>query len=215
MMERPKGFKQKWENYWYHHKFETLVALFLVASVLVLGIDFVRKKDPDMVIAYVSEAYGDAMQFRYVEDSFEHIVGDINGDGLEKINYRFMVIRKTFMDSYGLSQEQNFNYSFLDKNVRLYILEEQFFEAKELYFEPLEELFSADVLEGGLRNAEGNLCAIPLLNCALAEDMDCDRPELYVALKRRMDTERHDKLVPVQEEKAISLLRYIVEGENA
>ncbi len=215
MTEKPKGFKQKWENYWYHHKFETLIALFFVASALVLGIDVAQKKDPDMVIAYVSEAYGDEMQFRHVEDSFRHIVGDINGDGFEKINYRFMVIRKTFMDSYSLSQEQHFNYSFLDKDVRLYIIEEKFFGEKALYFEPLEDLVPADVLEGGLRNAEGEICAVPLLSCALAADMDCAREELYVALKRKMDTEKHDKLVPLQQEKAFSLLRYIIEGEPA
>lgn len=214
MTEKPKGFIKKLDNFWYHYKIVVLIALFFICSGLFLLGDFFRKQDPDLVFGYVSETYGDESQFARVEPELFRIMGDINGDGKTKINYRLMVIRGNDMYSYGLNQEEHFNHSFLDKDVRLYIIEDKFFEGKQAYFEPLTDILPPKMLEGGLKNENGEICAAPLLGRPVAEKMDFSRPELYIALKRTMDTEKHDGLVPVKKEKAEAILKYIIEGNE-
>ncbi len=214
MVEKPKGFLKKLENFWYHNKIVVLIVLFFLCSVIYLGIDYFKKQDPDMTLAYVSETYGDQSQFARVEDRISQIVGDLNNDGKARLNYRLMVIRKGDITNYDVDKEQAFNYSFLDKNVRLYIIEDAFFTDRQLFFEPLEGILAEEHLAGGLKNQEGQVCAIPLAGSKVAETMDFNRPELYVGVKRILDTERSDKLVEKQHEKAKEVLQYIVEGEN-
>lgn len=214
MTEKPKGFRKKLENFWYHYKIVVLIVAFFACSAAFLITDAVKKRDPDMIIGYASETYGDESQFGRVESELFRIMGDINGDGKTKINYRLMVMRGNDMYSYGLNQEEHFNHSFIDKNVRLYIIEDTFFDGKQLYFEPLEGILPPEKLEGGLKNENGEVCAAPLLGCPVAEKMDFSRPELYIALKRTMDTERHDALVPKQKERAEAMLKYIIEGDK-
>ncbi len=214
MTEKPKGFKKKLENFWYHYSIVVCIALFFVASAVYLGIDVIKKRDPDMVLTYVSDTYGDETQFRRAEDAFFRIVGDLNGDGREKLNYRLIVIREKDITNYDVDMQQSFNYSFLDKDVRLYIIEDKFFAEKEAYFEPLEDILPEESLAGGLANAQGQVCALPLRDSAVAAKMHFDREELYVAVKRVMDTEKNDALVKAQHEKAKEVLQYIVEGDE-
>ena len=214
MTEKPKGFRKKLENFWYHYKIMVLVIAFFVFSGAYLIGDALRKQDPDMVIGYASETYGDESQFGRIEPEMFRIMGDINGDGKTKINYRLMVMRGNDLYTYGLNQEEHFNHSFIDKDVRLYVIEDKFFEGKQAYFEPLEGILSPAFLEGGLKNENGEICAAPLFGRPVAEKMDFSRPELYVALKRTMDTEKHDRLVPVKKEKAEAILKYIIEGNE-
>ncbi|MBE7063480.1 MAG: hypothetical protein IJN25_07065 [Clostridia bacterium] len=214
MTEKPQGFRKKIENFWYHYKIVVFIVLFFAFSATYLLIDVIQKQNPDMVLAYVSDTYGDESQFARAEDAISAIIGDINGDGTVKLNYRMMAIRDQNLLSYDVDREQGFNYSFLDKNVRLYIIKDIFFEDKKLFFEPLEGLVSEESLAGGLTNEDGEICAVPLAGKPVAETMDFSRPELYVGIKRIMDTEKHDKLVYTQHEKAKEVLKYIVEGET-
>ncbi len=216
MNEKSQGFSQKLENFWYHYKIVVLIVFFFALSGTYLAVDYITKKEPDMVFTYVGEAYGDESQFARGEEVLLPLVGDLNGDGKEKINYRILVVRPgTVGAAYDyVNKEQGFNYSFLDKNVRLYFIEKSFLEAKEVYFEPLDSLLSEEQLARGYKNAEGEVCAVPLAGARLAKTMDFDREEMYIAVKRIMDTERHDALVPIQHEKAKEVLQYIIEGDE-
>ncbi len=211
--EKPKGIKKKLENFWYHHQIATLVTVLIVCSAIFLTVDYLRKQDPDMVLTYVGAEFGDKTQFIRAEDDLLAVVGDINGDGKKKLNYRMIVIREDWT-TYDVDKEQHFNYSFIDKNVRLYVIEERFFEQKKIFFEPLEGILPDEFLKEGLKNDEGQVCAVPLAGSEVAEKMDFARPGLYVGIKRMIDTEKHEKLVPAQFEKSKDLIRYIVTGEK-
>ena len=213
MAEKPKGFFKKLENFWYHYKIVFLIALFFVGSFAFLTVDYVTKKDPDMVLCYISQTYGSEAQFEGVDDSLKEIIGDLTGDGRVQLNYRLIFIRAQASSDTDVTTEQGFNYSFLDKNVRLYIIEDRFFQEKTLFFEPLEGVLSEEQLAGGLKNPDGQVCVVPLVDSAVAKEMDFNRPELYVGIKRIMDTERNDELAHRQHEKAKEVLKYIVEGE--
>lgn len=213
MVEKPKGFLKKIENFWYHYKIVFLIALFFVCSFTFLMVDYLKKKDPDMVLCYISQTYGSEAQFGSVEEELKEIVGDLTGDGRAQLNYRLIFVRAQSSNDADVTTKQGFNYSFLDKNVRLYIIEDRFFEEKTLFFEPLEGVLSEEQLSGGLKNPDGQICVVPLTDSPVAEKMDLNRPELYVGIKRIMDTERNDELAHRQHEKAKEVLKYILEGE--
>ena len=216
MREKLKAFGKAVENFWYHHKIVTCVILFYVIAGLYLGIDALKKSEPDMVITYVGEAYGDESQFARAESVLLPLVGDLNGDGKEKINYRMLTVRPgTVAAAYDfVSKEQGFNYSFIDQNVRLYFIEERFLKEKEVYFEPLEGILSPESLAGAYKNADGESIGVPLSDNALAKKMDFAREGMYLAVKRVLDVERPDDLVRKQHEKAKEVLQYIIEGNE-
>ncbi len=211
--EKPKGFKKKLENFWYHYSAVVIIVAFLVGTIAFLTVDFLKKKEPDMVLVYVGNTYGDQTQFIRVEEEMKSIIGDVNGDGREKLNYRLIVLRKD-LSSYDVDKDQQFNYAFLDKNARLFIIEDTHFDRKKEYFEPLEGILPAELLAGGLTNDEGQVCAVPLVGSKVAEEMDFARPELYVGIKRIIDTEKHEKFVSAQHEKSKDAIRYIMTGQE-
>ncbi len=211
--EKPKGFKKKLENIWYHYKIVILIVTFLVASGIYLGIDVLKKQDPDMVVAYVSETYGDETQFRRIEDAVYSIVGDINGDGRVRMNYRTIYMHAKKMSGYDIDVEQAYHFTFLDSQVRLFFIEDAYFEEKQGYFLPLEGILSPKSLENGLKNAEGEVCAVPLQGSQIAGKMHLDRPGLYLGVKRVISSERNNPLCEIQLEKAKEVAKYIMEGE--
>ena len=211
--EKPKGFWKKLENFWYHHQIATLIVAFFICSGVFLTVDYVKKQDPDMVLCYAGNNFGDRTQFIRAEEDLKRVVGDINDDGEVKLNYRIMVLRNGGMDITA-DHEQHFNYSFIDKNARLFIIEDALLQQKTNFFQPLEGILPEELLKDGVKNEEGQVCAVPLENSPVAKTMDFARPQLYVGIKKMIDTEKHEKLVPFQFEKSKDLIRYIVTGEK-
>lgn len=213
--EKPKGFKKKLENFWYHYKIAVMLGAFFLASFTVLAVDYLKKKEPDMILSYVSQTYANEAQFKRVEDKLKDIIGDVNGDDRKTLVYSLMVIREKSISNYDIDKQQQFNYSFLNNNSRLYIIEDTFFMQKQDFFEPLEGILPEESLKGGLKNKEGQICAIPLAGNTVAAEMSFDRPELYIAVKRIIESEKDRAFVNEQHEKAKEVLRYIVEeGEK-
>lgn len=209
--EKPKGLKKKLENFWYHYKIAVMIGAFFLASITILAVDYLKKREPDMTLCYVSETYANEVQFKRIEDKFKEIIGDINGDGRETLVYSLMVIREKSISNYDVDKQQQFNYSFLHNSSRLYIIEDTFFMQKQDFFEPLEGVVAEEYLTDGLKNKEGEICAIPLSGNTVAAEMSFDRPELYIAVKRIIESEKNAPFIREQHEKAKEVLRYIVE----
>lgn len=53
--EGPKTPKGKWENYWYHYKWHTIGALFIVVVLAITIGQMVNRDDPDYTIMLVTE----------------------------------------------------------------------------------------------------------------------------------------------------------------
>ncbi len=212
--EKPKGFKKKLENFWYHYKVLVLFLAFVIFSVVYLGADVMRKQDPDMTTVYVSDVYGSEIQFRRVEPSVAEIVEDLNGDGRVRLNYRMLIVKQKDISKFDMDYMQAFNYSFMDKDTRLYFLEERFLQEKEAYFEPLDDVLPPQLLEKGIKNKEGRVYAVPMEGSAVAEEMDLARPGMYMAVKKIMDTEKQHDYLYTQQEKAKLVVKYILEGDK-
>lgn len=79
--EQPKTFGKKWENYWYHYKWQTFGVVFAVV-LLVVGIGQVLgKNEPDYHIALVSDVYIPDTAVDKIQTAFQKYGRDVDGDG--------------------------------------------------------------------------------------------------------------------------------------
>lgn len=77
----PKTFKEKWDNFWYQYKLR-VIAIVLVVAVFVIGItQCMARSAYDIKMVYFSYTPVFDDQLSLVEDYFEEITPDINGDG--------------------------------------------------------------------------------------------------------------------------------------
>ena len=81
-----------WENYWYHHKWKTII---IAAAVLVLTVTMIQtcsRETPDVYLMYAGPAYLTPNEARAVQDAVRQVMEDYNGDGergvmLTDVNY--------------------------------------------------------------------------------------------------------------------------------
>ncbi len=54
-VQKPHGFREKWENYWYHYKWQTWIAVFAVAVLVWILVAQFLKETPDYILVAVTE----------------------------------------------------------------------------------------------------------------------------------------------------------------
>ena len=75
-------FKQKTQNFWYHYKWHTLVALFVLFVGITIVVSQVSTPEPDVLLYYGGPAYFSENAVQSVEDAFSTVMNeDKNGDG--------------------------------------------------------------------------------------------------------------------------------------
>lgn len=78
---KPNTFREKFENYWYHYKWHTIIGLFLLIMVLVGFTQCSTKENPDYKIMLCFDKYIPDGIVPEIETYFEQYAEDINGDG--------------------------------------------------------------------------------------------------------------------------------------
>ena len=85
----PVGF---FENFWYHHKWTTIIVGVALLIVLICTMQMCAKETPDVYVMYAGPGFLTANEAREVQNSFRQVMDDYNGDGergvmLNAINY--------------------------------------------------------------------------------------------------------------------------------
>lgn len=79
--EGPKTAKGKWENYWYHYKWITLGAIFVVVILAVVIAQMINRDDPDYSIVVVTKYAMSPEQQTALKAELEVSGRDLDGDG--------------------------------------------------------------------------------------------------------------------------------------
>jgi len=74
----PVGF---WENFWYHHKWKTIIISFVAVVAIICGVQMSRQDNPDIYVMYAGPAFVTTNEARSVQDAMKQIMEDYNGDG--------------------------------------------------------------------------------------------------------------------------------------
>jgi hypothetical protein len=78
---RPKTFKERLANFWYHYKWHTIIITFLLISMTVGFTQCATKENPDYKIMLCMDKYIPDGIVPAIETYFEQYADDINGDG--------------------------------------------------------------------------------------------------------------------------------------
>lgn len=77
-----KTFKEKSENFWYHYKWHTIAAAFILLVAVMIVTSLLEKDEPDTLIYYGGPAYFSENAVASVENAFEQVMAkDFNDDG--------------------------------------------------------------------------------------------------------------------------------------
>ena len=80
------------DNFWYHYKWQTLIALFLIFAILVCSIQMCNKEDYDLFVMYagahdVERRSSSVTEYEKVLRHLEGVCGDYDGDGAVSVSF--------------------------------------------------------------------------------------------------------------------------------
>ena len=79
-----KEFKLKWENYWYHYKWHTWVAIFVIVLIFYTVFEFTQTAKKDVTITYMG-SYADYEGIALsIEENFHDVIEDVDKDGKKR-----------------------------------------------------------------------------------------------------------------------------------
>jgi hypothetical protein len=86
--EENTGFSAWLDNFWYHYKWHTIIALFVVFVVTICTLQMCRKEESDVYVLYGGGKYisrqvedGNFCEFDVITSSFKNITKDYDEDG--------------------------------------------------------------------------------------------------------------------------------------
>lgn len=110
---RKPPMKERLENFWYHYKWHSLVALFLIITVLVCSLQMCTRTSYDIYITYAGyrevkrTAVAGGSPYGEMVGSLERITGDLDGDGETNVSLRTLFIPSEEERELLLSENEN------------------------------------------------------------------------------------------------------------
>lgn len=92
---KPITLKEKWQNFWFHSKWQTIAVIFTIISMVILIGQCASRKDWDMQVVYFTYTPVIDEQTAEIEDYLESISKDLNGDGEVNIKVRNLSVSLT------------------------------------------------------------------------------------------------------------------------
>ena len=78
----------KWlDNFWYHYKWHVIIILFVAVFLFVAIGQMVKKEKVDVYIMYAGPTAFMAGEIYDIQDTFEEILPDLNGDGEKSVQF--------------------------------------------------------------------------------------------------------------------------------
>jgi len=180
--EKPKTFKQKWDNYWYHYKFHTFIGAVIVITLLIGIISCLQRDYGDFrILASTSKYLEDDVQ-RKIEDICANYVEDYDNDGeIEVIMlYTLMKDNGSIPTNFSVGQYQKFTLQVIDGNNMLILGDEKV----------MQSLYKANILTDIDESAEDDFSkkCISLKGNALFKETAKSTDELYFAVRKYKGT---------------------------
>ncbi len=204
-------FKKKWENYWYHYKFHTIVALFIIVLFSIGFKSCLDKKDIDFHMVFLSDTYVSPEAEQNIEKALvkNGVVRDIDGDGVTNF----------YMDSLMLSFDADANadeITLQKLQTVIYAGQHTLMLAHQYALEDYDGVFediSHKADEGHktfLTPQEKFVSGISVEGNTLLEEAGIDTDMLYVAMRRRSNKEAEKNANQKAFDQAYDVMDYIL-----
>lgn len=73
--------RKKLDNFWYHYKVQTIIALVLIVTIVICTTQLIRRKDNDYCILYAGPAVLAVQDVTYIKDAFKNVAADYDENG--------------------------------------------------------------------------------------------------------------------------------------
>ena len=121
-------FSQWFENFWYHYKWHSLIALFLVFTITVCSVQMCQKESYDVHVMYVGgyeiERKSDTTatpQYQTVVSSITRAAGDYDGNGTVTVNLRdLFVLTNAEIEKIEAEKGIEVNYTLINENLDIF-----------------------------------------------------------------------------------------------
>ena len=116
------------DNFWYHYKWHSLIALFLVFAVLICSVQMCTKTSYDIHILYSggyeikrTSSDGDISPYTTTLSSLKRVTKDYNDDGAVNISFTdlFMLTEDEIKSLTGKEEGKEINYYLINENTKL------------------------------------------------------------------------------------------------
>ena len=237
-MATPQTTKAKVSNFFYHYKWHTVIASFLVVVLVICSFQFCSRESYDIHIMYAGPKGLVSANIHAAATSLEGIARDYNGDGAVKVSFSSLYIDKRIgndasdnIDAPILAQRSYENYETFVSEIQtgsflILLLSPELFRELDVetgIFIPVSELFAdvdpeACVGEGGTGITLSTLpiYKLPGLSALPADTVLCIRQpsaisEWYKNMFGKSDT---DTVLGYHKEMFTQLLIHIPETEE-
>ena len=203
--------KERLENFWYHYKGITIAVVF-IAIVLIMGFKSCAEKTiPDLKILYFSDAYISAENSEIMEKELrkEGLVEDVDADGEDSF-YLDIVLDDFNVDTATDEATMNKIMAVMNAGDHTVVLAHEYaLEDYPGYFADLSE-FVTDKHETFTDAETKYVSGISVKGNSFLEKCGIDTENLYVALRRRPESEIKKGKTDKAFEKADEVIDYIL-----
>lgn len=111
---RKPPMKERLENFWYHYKWHTLVAIFLVITLTVCSLQMCQKTSYDIYITYAGyyeierNGSGGSSPYNEAVTSLSRLAEDFDGDGKINVNLQTLFVVNEAEKSALLKENENY-----------------------------------------------------------------------------------------------------------
>lgn len=121
---KPSTKREKLENFWYYHKWHTLIAIFLIITVTVCALQLSTKESYDLHIMYAgprefkrTSSNGDIPEYANALASLKRVASDFDGNGEVSVDFLdlFLLTTDEIVEA-EKDEETNVNYALIADN---------------------------------------------------------------------------------------------------
>jgi hypothetical protein len=122
------SFKERLENFWYHYKWHTIVALFLILTVTISTLQMCSKVSFDTYIMYAgaheidrTNEDGDVSDYKATLSSLGRVAADYNKDGEVTVSFKdlFTPSEEELAEIKAENPKAQINYALIDEDERI------------------------------------------------------------------------------------------------
>lgn len=123
----PRTLREKWENFWYHHKWKVIVCGFLALVLTITTVQLLTRDEPDFTILVVTEKEYASSQLRSVANLLERYGDDIDGDGKVEVRVASCHLGDNLLADQELLQHQILQSHLISADVMLFVFEPEYY----------------------------------------------------------------------------------------
>lgn len=144
----------KWlDNFWYHHKWKTIIIVFLVAVITVCAVQLIEKEEYDACVMYVGDASISGTQYQDILTSMRALCEDFSGDGKTVVNFsrlKYITDEKDPFYSETNASAKEHLASMVVMPYYIYIMPTKLYDVYKGsgVFQPLDEIFTDGKIPG-------------------------------------------------------------------